>query len=399
MRILFVADGRSPIALNWMRYFIDEGYEVHLASMFTTRLDLELASLTVLPLLSGGSGGEKGGGKANHLIRNYSTPHMRTRLRHWLIPWRLPNAARVLRSLIESVQPSIVHAMRVPFEGILAALANGDQPITPLVISIWGNDFTLHAPSNFMMRRYTKLALNNAYALHTDCYRDLRLATDWGFDGSKTTLVAPGAGGVQLDVFYPSPQSISNRPSNIMRVINPRGLRAYVNNETFFRAVALVLGINPNTRFLCPAMAGRSQAERWSRENNVTRAVELMPEQTRTQMADLFRQTEILVSPSTHDGTPNTLLESMACGSFPVVGDLESLREWITPGVNGLLVDPNDPQALADAILLALNNPKLRQRARKDNLRLITKRGAYQRVMNRAEGFYTKLVAEFRNKV
>jgi glycosyltransferase involved in cell wall biosynthesis len=70
----------------------------------------------------------------------------------------------------------------------------------------------------------------------------------------------------------------------------------------------------------------------------------------------LFRRAAVAVSPSTHDGTPNTLLEAMACGCFPVAGDLESLREWINPDVNGLLVDPGDPHALADAILTALEH-------------------------------------------
>ncbi len=82
---------------------------------------------------------------------------------------------------------------------------------------------------------------------------------------------------------------------------------------------------------------------RWVQELGVAAQVELLPKQTRAQMADLFRRRAVVVSPTTHDGTPNTLLEAMACGCLPVVGDLESLREWITPGVNGLLVDLRHP--------------------------------------------------------
>jgi glycosyltransferase involved in cell wall biosynthesis len=40
----------------------------------------------------------------------------------------------------------------------------------------------------------------------------------------------------------------------------------------------------------------------------------------------------------------------MACGCYPVVGDIESLREWITPGVNGSLIDPGDVKALRMAV-------------------------------------------------
>jgi glycosyltransferase involved in cell wall biosynthesis len=109
-------------------------------------------------------------------------------------------------------------------------------------------------------------------------------------------------------------------------------------------------------------------------------------------MAERFRQAQVVVSLSTHDGTPNTLLEAMACGCFPVVGDIESLREWITPGVNGLLTAPDDSHALAEAILQALEQPALRQHAAAHNLRLITERAEYGRVMQQAEEFYRKLV-------
>jgi len=127
-----------------------------------------------------------------------------------------------------------------------------------------------------------------------------------------------------------------------------------VRNETFFRAIPLVLAVQPQARFICTTMAGEPQAERWLDELGIAGRVELMPRQSRAQMANLFRRARVAVSPSLHDGTPNTLLEAMACGCIPVAFDIESLREWIVPGLNGLLGSPNDPDALAQAILLAL---------------------------------------------
>jgi len=50
MKILFVADGRSPIALNWMSYFVDTAHEVHLASTFACKPDLNLASFHLVPV-------------------------------------------------------------------------------------------------------------------------------------------------------------------------------------------------------------------------------------------------------------------------------------------------------------------------------------------------------------
>jgi glycosyltransferase involved in cell wall biosynthesis len=169
-------------------------------------------------------------------------------------------------------------------------------------------------------------------------------------------------------------------------------MRFYVRNDTFFQSLPLVLQRHPQSRFLCPAMAGERQAEGWVRRLGLNERVELLPRQSRERMAQLFRQSAIAVSITEHDGTPNTLLEAMACGCFPIAGDIESLREWIEPGVNGLLVLPGDPQTLAQAIIQAWEDNELRRQAREHNLKIIAHRAEYGQVMTRAEAFYHQLV-------
>jgi glycosyltransferase involved in cell wall biosynthesis len=399
MRLLFVADGRSPTALNWIEYFLDRDNQVHLVSTFACAADPRLASFQVVPVAFSSVKSAPGGPKsrAGKVLGLLGTPAigLRTRLRHWLGPLTLPKAAQCLRTVIEAVQPDLVHAMRIPYEGMLAALAGAEAP---LVISVWGNDFTLHAPSTPLMARYTCLALKRAAALHADCQRDLRLGRDWGFPEDKPAVVLPGAGGVQAELFYPPEIGNAEGADNgncldrTRRVINPRGFRAYVRNDTFFKAIPLVLARRPETRFVCPVMAEEPQARRWVDELGIQANVDLLPRQTRPQMAALFRSAQVAVSPTTHDGTPNTLLEAMACGCFPVAGDLESLREWIIPGVNGLLVDPADPQALAQGILQGLEDENLDQGARAYNLRLIAERAAYELVMEQAQEFYRQII-------
>jgi glycosyltransferase involved in cell wall biosynthesis len=342
------------------------------------------------------SGGQDttGIGVKSRLLKAIATPKIRTWLRQRFMPPSLPKAADQLRSFIGDLQPDIVHAMRIPYEGMLAALACSTStiPRCPLLVSIWGNDFTLHAPSTRQMTQLTRFTMNQADGLHTDCYRDQSLAQEWGFDPAKPAVVLPGGGGIQLDIFrLPTPTERTQATAQV--VINPRGLRAYVRNDTFFKAVPLVLEKTPLVRFVCPTMAGAPEAERWVNELGIRHAVTLLPQQSRAEMANLFRQAQVVVSPSTHDGTPNTLLEALACGCFPVVGDIEPLREWITQGKNGFLVNPTDPQALADAMFNALQETELRAQAQKENRRLITERAEYQHSMEQAEEFYQSFIA------
>ena len=391
MRLLFIADGRSPTALNWIQHFVDSEYEVHLVSTFDCNPHLDLASFNLLPVaLSTAAGDQSGQVRARGRLRKVIPVNVRTALRQRLGPFTLPKASRRLQKIVQQIRPDLVHAMRIPYEGMLAAQAELDAP---LLVSVWGNDFTLHAPSTRKMKLYTQLTLEAADALHTDCYRDMRLAQVWGFPLERPHVVLPGGGGIRLDLFKPGLQTKQSAPTQqVDTVINPRGFRAYVRNDAFFQAIPLVLSRRPNTRFLCPTMANERQALRWIEEYNVASNVALLPHQTRSQMAALYQQAQVVVSPSTHDGTPNTLLEAMACGCFPVVGDIESLREWITPGFNGLLVNPGDPQAIAEAILVGLSQEGLLVQAKEYNLSLVAERADYRQVMKRAGDFYRSIV-------
>ncbi|MEX2143651.1 MAG: glycosyltransferase family 4 protein [Anaerolineales bacterium] len=380
MRLLFVADGRSPTALNWIEYFTKSNYEVHLASTFACQPDLKLASLHIVPVALSASAGES----TRTSLRRLIPAAWRTQMRSWLGPLTLASAAGSLRDLVHDIKPDLVHAMRIPYEGMLTATADIDAPV---LVSVWGNDFTLHARSNPLMGSATRKTLAYASGLHTDTQRDQRLAAKWGFDQSKPAMVLPGNGGVRSEIFFPTKHVLRD-----LKVVNPRGLRAYVRNDVFFQSVPKVLERFPGVRFDCPAMLGEPEADRWVKRLGIAQDVNLLPKLNAADLAEVYRAAQVMVSPSTHDGTPNSLLEAMACGVFPVCGDLDSIREWIRPGENGLLVDPADPDALTAAIIQAIEDTDLRARAAAQNIREVAERADYPQNMKRVEVFYSELV-------
>jgi glycosyltransferase involved in cell wall biosynthesis len=139
-------------------------------------------------------------------------------------------------------------------------------------------------------------------------------------------------------------------------------------------------------------MSGEQEAENLVDKYNLRPVVELLPRGTRNEMAALFRKAAVAVSPSIHDGTPNTLLEALASGCYPVAGDLESIREWIEPGINGSLIDPGDPDDLAKAVINALSHPDIRLKAARRNISLIADNAEYQSSMEKATDFYRTFI-------
>jgi glycosyltransferase involved in cell wall biosynthesis len=148
----------------------------------------------------------------------------------------------------------------------------------------------------------------------------------------------------------------------------------------------------PHAKFLAPAMQGESEAIEWIQRLGVEESVLLLPKLTPAELAVLYQLSQVMVSPSEHDGTPNTFLEAIACGCFPVVGDLESLREWISDGENGLLIDSKDAQALADAVIHVLQSSDLQTRAARMNQELIATRAERSVVRESLGAFYSRIV-------
>jgi glycosyltransferase involved in cell wall biosynthesis len=382
VKILFVADGRSPTSINWIRYWTQSSHQVYLVSTVACEPELDLDRLDILPVAFSRATTSLVAQTAP--VRSSRTIGLRAAIKHWFAPLTISRASHRLKDIIRQIQPDIIHAMRIPYEGMLAADAYSG---IPLVVGVWGNDFTLHAPSTPLMRHYTRWTMQVADALHADCERDIRLGREWGFPGSRPTLVTPGNGGIRTDIFYPPEKAVEDPV-----IINPRGFRKYVRNDTFFRSIPLVLQKIPDARFLCTSMAGQAEALKWVERLDIDHAVELLAPVAHEEMPNILRGAALTISPSTHDGTPNSLLESMACGCFPIVGDLESLREWITDGENGLLIDPSSPEQLAESMVLALNNKNLRELAAGLNAKRILEKGEYFACMAKVETFYESLV-------
>lgn len=400
MRLCFLADLRSPIAVQWIRYFVERGHDVQAISSYPVSVDIipgarvyTVPLVLARPHLRGSSVHEKGAGRGHiaRLIGPRPIAIVRSRIGPYLARRRGPS----VQSLITEHGSELLHAMRIPFEGMAAAWVDGP----PVVLSVWGNDFTLFANRTSGMARGTRRALRRSDAIHCDCQRDARLVRQWGFPSSRPVWVLPGNGGVDESLFFPGPSHFRQRvgiPEASELLVNPRGIREYVRTDVFFRALSEVLPLLPRLHVACPGMKYSHLAHSLVERFRLGGRVHLLPTLDRHDMAAMFRASRVHVSLSTHDGTPNSLLEGMACGSFPVVSDVESVGEWVAHGDNGLIVPPDKSTVLAAALLRAFTDDRLLHSARLQNFALVRERASYRRWMPRVEEYYEGLIARGR---
>ena len=394
MRLLLVADGRSTITRSWLACLQGTGVDIYLVSTFPSEKPSTVKEMLVLPVaFSRFAGGQvkMGSTSAKRQPLRKILSGMRSiflRWRYRLGPLTLSAHRTAYLDFIDRVKPDVVHALRIPFEGMLASFTS---PEIPLIVSTWGNDLTLHAKGSRQMAAWTRRTLSRADGLMADATRDLQLAQHWGFESGRPTMMVPGNGGLDLSIFKTirAKREHGQGEPHKMRVVNPRGFRpGSVHQEVFFKAIPYILERFPNVEFICPALQGQNKAMQWVRESGLDEAVTLLPYLPQNELWELYRTSDIYVSLSSHDGTPNTFLEAIACGCYPIVGDIASLREWVQDEENGRLIDPRDVQQVVETIIDKIQDNPGRDQAARRNWQILQDKADRSAVQKKVLAFY-----------
>ncbi len=100
-------------------------------------------------------------------------------------------------------------------------------------------------------------------------------------------------------------------------------------------------------------------------ELGLTGCVETTGPQSQAQLLALYRRASVFVlacrvdEDGDRDGIPNVLVEAMAAGLPAVSTAVSGIPELIQSEVNGILVEPDQPSALADALMRLAKDPEL----------------------------------------
>lgn len=172
---------------------------------------------------------------------------------------------------------------------------------------------------------------------------------------------------INLERFNPRPEA--DGPS-APHVLIARNLEPIYDNATALRAFALVRAQHPKAR-LTVAGSGplREQLGELARELGIGEVVTFTGRVENIAMAALYRGADVMVNPSLVDNMPNSVLESLASGVPVVSTKVGGVPYIVEDGVTALLVPPQDPEAMAAAILRIANDPGLAHGLRERGLR------------------------------
>ncbi|MBI4456117.1 MAG: glycosyltransferase family 4 protein [Acidobacteria bacterium] len=187
--------------------------------------------------------------------------------------------------------------------------------------------------------------------------------------GIAATLVASGIPRDRVEVIYEGVDAVEVGSASCHRLYPDSniviGCAASLSEEkghtTLLAAFSRLVSQRPAARLVLLGDGPlRFSLEDQARKLSIAEVVQFLGFQER--VASFLRGCDIFVLPSLSEGLSSAILTAMAASLPVVASDIGGIPELVQHGLTGLLVPPQRPQILADALQLLVDAPELRMR-------------------------------------
>jgi glycosyltransferase involved in cell wall biosynthesis len=249
-----------------------------------------------------------------------------------------------------------IHALELNHAGYIASKASlfGLAQNTKVISTNWGSDIYWFQKYRRHQKKIRKLMeVSDFYS--AECYRDLDLATKYGFTG-KFLAVSPNAGGIP-NIF----SSADLEPPSVRKTILIKGYETFVGRASIALGAISEMSSELTDYEIIVYSANKKTINTVKRiQKNTKLKIRAIPKKklTHGEMLKLFGKARVYVGVSLSDGISTSLLEAMAMGAFPIQTNTSCAEEWIEDGSTGKLIEPIQ-EDVKNSLRLALLNDSL----------------------------------------
>lgn len=222
-----------------------------------------------------------------------------------------------------------------------------------------------------------------------------------GVAPSLLSQVAPGASPSVAPSEDLGPSACATAPSGRMLLTVARLQERYKGHDNVLRALPLIAAKVPDVRYVVVGEGSlRPYLEQLARALNVRDRVTFAGRVSDTERQRLYQQCDVFVMPSRESATGGgaegfgiVFLEANAAGKPVVGGRSGGTSDAVLDGVTGLLVDPTDVGAIADACTRLLTDRGLAARLGAQGRRRVVDELTWPKVIARLEGALLDVIA------
>ncbi len=197
-------------------------------------------------------------------------------------------------------------------------------------------------------------------------------------------------------LFRPHPEEQSqafrtqiNVPPDTFCLLNVGGNHPRKNLTTILKAFNILKQKGLSVQFWKVSDDFTDEDKGFIQINNLEDSIKYLGYLDKAALVKAYNAASVLVAPSFHEGFGITLLEAMACGTPVITSNVSAMPEVVNDA--GILVDPKNSQAIADAVCRLQSDPIYYQELRDKGLKRV-QAFTWENVAEQVVGVYEKLL-------
>lgn len=303
-----------------------------------------------------------------------------------ILPYLEVTANEVLEKIIIEIKPDVVHSFEMQSCSYPILNTMNKFPKVKWVYSCWGSDLFYYM--NFKTHNYKiKSVLKRVDFLHTDCKRDFDLAVQLNFSG-KFLGVIPGGTGYKILELEPFKLPVSER-----KIILVKGYEHHLGRG--LNIVRALHSIEKEIKgYKVIVFGSHSKVKDYIESNMLNFHFFDRHELLHNELIELMGRSLIYVGNSLSDGMPNTLLEAIVMGAFPIQSNPGgATEEIIINNENGFLIqNPESVGEIKEIILKAISDLSLLENASVINQKIANDKLEYSQNKLKVIEMYKKIM-------
>jgi glycosyltransferase involved in cell wall biosynthesis len=369
MRILYVAPMNSIHSRRWIKYFVEQGHDVHIVNVGFAA-NSRLANVTY---------------HFEQLDHNQYPVYVDLFKR--FLPFR-----RRLKRVIREVSPDLIHVHGVDAYAYIVHHCG----FHPLVATAWGVEIMLEPKQSLKYKFIVKSVLKTADAITCDAVHIRDEIVRLGAEATKVHIMYFGT---DMREWNPSKRDQGVKaelgfPGDAKVVISLRQLKPIYDIPTFLRSIPLVLAEMPKARFIVASDGPDRQAlVALAEELGVSTAVRFVGFLSDEDLQRYTASADIYVSSSPNDaGLAASTAEAMASQVPAIITDYGNNKDWVVDGESGMLFTIGDYHQLAEKIVFVLRNPETAAQFAARGREIINTRNNWNQAMEKVDALYRQVV-------
>jgi len=296
-----------------------------------------------------------------------------------------------LPAKIEMLNPDIVHAVSHLFLPSVQAIRKAKSLGLPCVVSVHGvfaeRGVALKLAQFAYLRTLGLGVFRSADRVVCLTRSDAEEVVRFGCPLEKIRLI-PNA--VDTELFMPDEDREDCLVVWVGRFVPEKGVQYLV------MAARIVAERSKDVRFLLVGYGPlKARIMKLARDFGLLdKSINILGPLSREEIAEILSKASVFSFPSLKEGMPLSVLEAMASAVPVVSSNIPGINDVIIHGENGILVPPRNPKALANAIMLLLEDRDLRRKLGQNARQLMVEKHSWNLVTEKTEEVYNEAIGK-----